>query len=157
MLMQRLSLAWFAVVVCIPFAVAQEPAPSKDPQQAPPMGVSTGVAHAPVKDAQSRPITAGGFVDGAPVVFADITKSSGLDKFRHHSGTAEKKSIIETPGSGVALLDYDNDGWLDIYFCLYLYYQGTDQYKYPLPYFDANNGPPNALMRAELDHSHFET
>ena len=39
----------------------------------------------------------------------------GLDKFHHRSGTAKKESIIETPGSGVALLDYDNDGWLDIY------------------------------------------
>jgi len=27
----------------------------------------------------------------------------------------KKKTILETPGSGVALLDYDNDGWLDIY------------------------------------------
>ena len=79
------------------------------------MSVSTGVAHAPVKDAQSRPITAGGFVDGAPVVFADITKEAGLDRFHHRSGTAEKATIIDAPGSGVALLDYDNDGWLDIY------------------------------------------
>jgi hypothetical protein len=78
-------------------------------------GVSTGVAHAAQKDAQSRPITAGGFVDGAPVVFTDITKQAGLDKFRHRSGTPEKKSIIETPGSGVAVIDYDNDVWLDIY------------------------------------------
>jgi hypothetical protein len=30
-------------------------------------------------------------------------------------GTPEKKYILETIGSGVALLDYDNDGWLDIY------------------------------------------
>ncbi len=30
-------------------------------------------------------------------------------------GTPEKQFIIETVGSGVALLDYDNDGWLDIY------------------------------------------
>jgi hypothetical protein len=37
-------------------------------------GVSTGAAHAPVKDSQSRPITAGGFVDNVPVVFDDITK-----------------------------------------------------------------------------------
>jgi hypothetical protein len=84
-------------------------------QQTPPMGVSTGVAHAARKDAQSRPITAGGFIDGAPIVFADITKAAGLDKFHHRSGTPEKKSIIETPGSGVALLDYDNDGWMDVY------------------------------------------
>jgi hypothetical protein len=79
-------------------------------------GMSTGCAHAPIKDTKLRPITAGGFVDGAPVIFSDVTKSAGLDKFRHRSGTPEKISIIDAPGSGVALLDYDNDGWLDIYF-----------------------------------------
>jgi len=68
-----------------------------------------------VKDAQQRPITAGGFVDGAPVVFIDITHAAGLAKFHHRSGSPEKHTILETPGSGVALLDYDNDGWLDIY------------------------------------------
>jgi hypothetical protein len=30
-------------------------------------------------------------------------------------GTPEKNFIIETNGSGVGLIDYDNDGWLDIY------------------------------------------
>ena len=30
-------------------------------------------------------------------------------------GTPQKNYIIETTGSGVALLDYDNDGWVDIY------------------------------------------
>jgi hypothetical protein len=95
---------------------AQSSNPAPNPQQQPQQGgMSTGVAHAAVKDAQSRPITAGGFVDGAPVVFADITKAAGLDKFQHRMGTSEKKTILETPGSGVALLDYDNDGWLDIY------------------------------------------
>jgi len=78
-------------------------------------GASTGVAHAPVKDALSRPITAGGFIDNGPVIFSDITHSAGLDKFHHVSGTREKTTILETPGSGLALLDYDNDGWLDIY------------------------------------------
>ena len=57
-------------------------------------GMSTGGAHAPVKDALSRPITAGGFVDGAPVVFTDITHATGLDKFHHRSGTAEKNTIL---------------------------------------------------------------
>jgi hypothetical protein len=87
------------------------------PQQTPKSaGMASGGIHAPVKDALSRPITAGGFVDGATVVFADITKLAGLDKFHHRSGTPEKTTILEAPGSGVALLDYDNDGWLDIYF-----------------------------------------
>jgi enediyne biosynthesis protein E4 len=78
-------------------------------------GASTGGAHAAVKDAKMRPITAGGFVDGAPIIFADSTHAAGLDKFRHRSGSPQKRTILETPGSGVALLDYDNDGWLDIY------------------------------------------
>ena len=93
---------------------AQEPEERK-PQKPESMGVATGKPHAPVKDALSRPITAGGFVDGAAVVFMDITKQAGLDKFRHRSGGPEKATILETPGSGVALIDYDNDGWLDIY------------------------------------------
>jgi len=77
--------------------------------------MSTGGPHAPVKDALMRPITAGGFVEGAPIIFADITHAAGLDKFHHRSGEPEKRTILATPGSGVAVLDYDNDGWLDIY------------------------------------------
>jgi hypothetical protein len=38
-----------------------------------------------------------------------------LTSWRHVMGTPEKKFILDTIGSGVALLDYDNDGWLDIY------------------------------------------
>jgi len=95
--------------------VAQQNPTEKVADQSQQSGMSTGAAHAPVKDALSRPITAGGFVDGAPVVFADITHAAGLDRFHHRSGDSEKRTILETPGSGVALLDYDNDGWLDIY------------------------------------------
>src|SRR6266478_5412184 len=99
-------------------------------------GVSTGARHAAVKDSQSRPITAGGFVDNAPIVFTDITKQAGLDKFHHRSGTAKKESIIETPGSGVALLDYDNDGWLDIYLL-----NGST-----IAAFRGNESPPRAML-----------
>jgi tetratricopeptide (TPR) repeat protein len=53
--------------------------------------------------------------------------------------------------TGAAMADYDRDGWLDIYFCLYSYYQGADQFRYPMPYFDANNGPPNFMMRNNRD------
>jgi hypothetical protein len=78
-------------------------------------GVASGPPHAPVKDAQGRPITAGGFVDGGAVVFSDISRKAGLEKFHHRSGTPEKTTILEAPGSGVALLDFDNDAWLDVY------------------------------------------
>ena len=48
-----------------------------------------------------------------------------------------------------AVADYDRDGRLDVYFCLYSYYLGLDQYHYPSPYFDARNGPPNFLFHNE--------
>lgn len=48
-----------------------------------------------------------------------------------------------------AVADYDGDGLLDIYFCVYSYYVGLDQYHYPVPYFDARNGPPNFLLHNE--------
>jgi tetratricopeptide (TPR) repeat protein/peroxiredoxin len=48
-----------------------------------------------------------------------------------------------------AVADYDGDGRLDVYFCLYSYYLGLDQYHYPAPYFDARNGPPNFLFHNE--------
>jgi tetratricopeptide (TPR) repeat protein len=53
--------------------------------------------------------------------------------------------------AGAAVADYDRDGWLDVYFCLYIYYQGAGQYKYPTPYYSAENGPPNFLMRNNRD------
>jgi tetratricopeptide (TPR) repeat protein/peroxiredoxin len=48
-----------------------------------------------------------------------------------------------------AIADYDRDGRLDIYFCMYMYYLGLDQYHYPIPYYDARNGPPNCLLHNE--------
>ena len=78
-------------------------------------GSATGGHFAPVFDSQNRPITAGGFVKDGPVVFQDIAAKAGLTTWRHTMGTPEKNYILETTGSGVALLDYDNDGWLDIY------------------------------------------
>src|SRR3974390_1640285 len=70
---------------------------AQQPQQGGPtskMGNSTGGVHAPVKDALSRPITAGGFVDGAPVMFVDATHAAGLEKFHCRSGGPEKRTIL---------------------------------------------------------------
>jgi hypothetical protein len=100
-------------------AAAQSPARKPDAQTRPQAdqggGMATGGLFDSVRDSSNRVITEGGFVDGAPVVFEDITSKSGLTRFQHRSGTPEKKFILEMPGSGVAILDYDNDGWPDIY------------------------------------------
>ena len=77
--------------------------------------VSTGGAHAAVLDTEKRPITAGGFVDSGPVVFQEVAEKAGLTKWKHVMGTDETHFILETVGSGVAIIDYDNDGWPDIY------------------------------------------
>ena len=79
------------------------------------MGTASGPAHAAVYDSQHRPITAGGFVKTGPIVFQNVAEQAGLTKWKHKAGTLEKKFILEAKGPGVALLDYDNDGWLDIY------------------------------------------
>jgi hypothetical protein len=51
---------------------------------------------------------------GGGPVFTDITAASGIT-FRHVL-SPEKRYIIESMSGGVALFDYDNDGWLDLYF-----------------------------------------
>src|ERR1700741_4441741 len=104
-----------AVLILPPTLVGQSSGAQASQGPVKPGGMATGGVHAPMTDALSRPITAGGFVDGAPVIFSGITKQAGLGKFHHRSGSAEKPTILESPGSGVALLDYDNDDWLDIY------------------------------------------
>jgi hypothetical protein len=74
---------------------------------------SQGVA-VPKRPAKPQP---GARPDASPpkIEFQDIAAKVGVTA-RHVTGAQfEKKYIIETTGSGVALFDYDNDGWLDIF------------------------------------------
>jgi tetratricopeptide (TPR) repeat protein/peroxiredoxin len=88
-----------------------------------------------------------------------VVRTSGPLLFMNQGGGKFRETLdafrFATPPqgtfTGAAVADYDRDGWLDIYFCLYLYYVGTDQYKYPSPYYDAENGPPNFLLRNNRD------
>src|SRR5260370_35700690 len=52
--------------------------------------------------------------------------------------------------TGMAAADYDRDGAVDLYLCTYVYFQSEAQYRYPAPYHDAQNGPPNFLFRNPL-------
>jgi hypothetical protein len=51
----------------------------------------------------------------ADVQFKDVTAEVMVD-FRHENSPTSVKYLPETMGGGVALLDYDNDGRLDIFF-----------------------------------------
>ncbi|HMH79841.1 MAG TPA: CRTAC1 family protein [Candidatus Acidoferrum sp.] len=50
----------------------------------------------------------------AGVTFQDVTAKAGIH-FVHNNGAFGKKYLPETVGPGVAFIDYDNDGWPDIF------------------------------------------
>jgi hypothetical protein len=91
--------------------VAQQPGEMRQSQG----GMANAGPQAAVFDSQHRPITAGGFVKSGPIVFQDVAAAAGLTRWHHQAGTPDKRLILEAKGPGVCLLDYDNDGWLDIY------------------------------------------
>jgi hypothetical protein len=51
---------------------------------------------------------------GCPVVFRDAASAAGLD-FRHDRGATPEHRLPETMGSGLAWLDYDGDGCMDLF------------------------------------------
>jgi enediyne biosynthesis protein E4 len=74
-----------------------------------------------------------------PVRFTDIAKAAGLTFKQDGTGTDEKY-YLETMGTGLAWLDYDQDGLMDLYF---VQSAATDIYKPPQPLRSAlyhNNG-----------------
>jgi len=55
-----------------------------------------------------------GSEEAAGITFRDITQRAGIH-FVHNNGAFGKKYLPETMGPGVAFIDYDNDGWPDIF------------------------------------------
>lgn len=47
-------------------------------------------------------------------VFEDVTQPAGLD-FTHQLANGQLDNIVKSDGAGGAVLDYDNDGWMDVY------------------------------------------
>ena len=52
--------------------------------------------------------------ESANIVFIDISESAGIH-FVHENAASQEKYLIETMGSGCGWIDYDNDGFMDIY------------------------------------------
>ena len=50
-----------------------------------------------------------------PVRFDDVTEEAGI-RFRHFKGETGKRYLPETMGSGLAVFDFDQDGWMDLFF-----------------------------------------
>ena len=78
---------------------------------------------------------------GSVAYFTDIAEKAGLHMKNVFGGVDTKKYIIETTGTGVAIFDYDNDGWPDIFLV-----NGTT-----LEGFPAGKEPTNHLYRNNHD------
>ncbi|WKK66668.1 CRTAC1 family protein [Lutimonas zeaxanthinifaciens] len=60
--------------------------------------------------------------------YQEIAKSIGLD-FVHSIGAAEMENIVESVGGGAAFLDYDQDGYMDIFMCSGTWVEGFSKTK----------------------------
>jgi enediyne biosynthesis protein E4 len=113
-------------------SAAQLTSPSKatSPAEKPP-------ARAPAK---ARP--------SGPIQFTDVTQQAGIH-FKHNSGAFGKKYLPETMGSGVCVLDYDNDGWPDILFVNSMDWPEHKTGKsYPALYHNNHDGTFTDVTRA---------
>src|SRR6058998_3728150 len=73
------------------------------------------------------------------VHFEDVASKAGLAA-RHVTGQErEKRYILETVGSGVALFDYNNDGWLDIFLVNGTTFEGFPKGQEPTNHLYRNN------------------
>ncbi len=76
------------------------------------------------------------------VQFSDVAIEAGIT-FRHENGASPGKQLFETFGSGVGVIDFDNDGWPDLFFA-----NGADLAH-------GKRSPGNALYR-NLGNGKFE-
>ena len=75
--------------------------------------------------------------DAPSIQFRDVTQLAGIH-FTHNNGAFGKKFLPETMGPGVAFIDYDNDGWPDIFLVNGMDWPGHAQ-KHSTPKLYHNN------------------
>lgn len=77
----------------------------------------------------------------APAWFIDVAAKAGLTVRNVNGGSETKRYIVEATGSGVAIIDYDHDGWPDIFLV-----NGSE-----LPGGSKETSPTNHLLRNNHD------
>src|SRR5258706_11677356 len=91
------------LLLCAVGATAQQPTPTPRP----------GRAYS--SDELPKAPPPAGPKGQSPVTFTDISRLSKID-FKHAGSPTSQKYLLETMGGGVAILDYDNDGRMDLFF-----------------------------------------
>ena len=76
--------------------------------------------------------------------YQDITSYSGIN-FVHSIGDDELSNIVESSGGGAAFLDYDRDGYIDLYVCSGTWMEGVSSGEKP------DKLPHNHLYRNRYD------
>jgi enediyne biosynthesis protein E4 len=139
MIRPRLGLS-LPLVVLLGLAACKQTPGSSPPQALPheaedpaPVKVSPTVApQAAPERTVARP--------SGPIEFTDATAPAGIH-FKHNSGAFGRKYLPETMGSGVCILDYDNDGWQDILLVNSMDWPGHKSGKsFPALYHNNRNG-----------------
>jgi hypothetical protein len=80
--------------------------------------------------------------DAAPLGFAftNVAREAGLDAITVFGGEQTNRYLLETTGCGVALLDYDNDGRLDIFVVNGTTLEGFPKARAPISHLYRNKG-----------------
>jgi type IV pilus biogenesis/stability protein PilW len=80
--------------------------------------------------------------------------NDGQGHFTQKRGAFKFEEPLQGTLIAAAMADYDRDGALDFYLCTYNYFVGKSEASLPNPYHDAQNGPPNVLLRGD-GHGNF--
>lgn len=132
-----------AVLAC---GCKSKPAPTQESpaSQPAPAPHAAAPAAAPAPAVPQRP--------SGPIHFTDVTKQAGIH-FTRNSGAFGRKYLPETMGSGVCIIDYNNDGWPDIFFVNSMDWPGHGTHKsYPALYRNNHDGTfTDVTKQAGLD------
>ena len=94
------------ILICLAVALL---AGCKQPVAVAPPSATPEQAAAPSPSPSPTPPRPSGAIE-----YTDVTSDAGI-RFKHNSGAFGKKYLPETIGAGGAFLDYDNDGWQDVF------------------------------------------